>query len=416
MRAAPIVFVALVGCTGAAPALDGGTAPGDVAHADTPGDTTPDAGGTGLEGRTCGALGEWATPLTDYIAAGEAAVANGRFMRGVHDLAVFEDRLYVGYGDADVNLGRVIPIEVRAFRSDEAPTATAETATAEEQVEQFRSLDDGLWIAGVDATEDAWLGNVYRRAAGQWVKLRTVGNGVHVHDVAAWGGAVWAVGSGGTPDEWNARDIYGHLWRSGDRGASFTVAARHHNQRMGDARWVRILPVSDGLLLFGYRTDNTGRASIVNARFNGTEAQPLAEGDPLRTSFVVETLLLPGGGGIARGAVNNPAGAGLVHRSHRVDALGRATVVTALEGRAVLDMAAVGTSGEVVVLSADHGEWGRDRPDWSMRVDVTRDFVTLHTLAAFHTVDAVRAVSVWRGRLYVGRDDGTVLRCDLQPR
>jgi hypothetical protein len=188
MRAASVVFVALVGCTGAAPASDGGTVPGDAAHPDAAADASPDAGEARLAGRTCGALGEWATPLTDYIAAGEAAVANGRFMRGVHDLAVFEDRLYVGYGDADVNLGRVIPIEVRAFRSDDDPTATAETATAEEQVEQFRALDDGLWIAGVDATEDAWLGNVYRRTAGPWVKLRTVGNGVHVHDVAAWGG------------------------------------------------------------------------------------------------------------------------------------------------------------------------------------------------------------------------------------
>ncbi len=338
----------------------------------------------------------------------------GRFMRGVHDLAVYDDRLFVGYGDADVNLGRVIPIEVRAFRSDTDPTATAEFATAEEQVEQYRVLDGTLWIAGVDATEDAWLGNVYRRTGGQWVKLRTVQNGVHVHDVATWGGAVWAVGSGGTPDEWNARDIYGHLWRSTDRGQTFTIAARHHNQRMGDARWVRILPLTESLLLFGYRTDNTGRASIVNARFDGTTAAPLAEDDPLRASFIVETLPLPGGRGIARGAVNNPAGAGLVHRAYRVDPAGRATVVMPLEGRAILDIAPVADTAELLVLSAEHGEWGRDRPDWSLRLDVTRDLVTFDTVARFDTIDAVRSVAAWRGRVYFGRDDGEVLRCDLE--
>jgi len=306
----------------------------------------------------------------------------------------------------------VTPIAVRVFARDDDPTARDAFVTDEEQVEQFRAFDGALWIAGVDATEDAWLGNVYRRSDGAWTKLRTVPNGVHVHDVAAWRGALWAVGSGGTPSEWNARDIYGHLWRSDDRGARFAIAARHHNQRMGDARWVRLLPLAESMLLFGYRTDSAGRASVVNARFDGAEAAALAEGDPLRTSFITETLPLAEGG-IARGAVNNPAGPGLVHRAYRVDAAGRATVIAHLEGRAVLDIARVEGSDALVVLSADHGEWGRDRPDWSVRVETTRDLVRFEPVAQWDTVDAVRAVAVWRGRVYLGRDDGVVLRCPL---
>lgn len=410
-----LALSALAGCSDPSPpppvVNDAGDP--DVAKLDSGVTGAPpvDAGPPRIAGRRCAAPTAWATPIADYIAVGERVAPRGRFLRGVQDLAVFDGRLFFGYGDANINLGRETPIELRAFADEGAPSATAEFRTDEEQVEQYRALDGDLWVAGVDATEDAWLGNVYRRAGGAWAKLRTVQNGVHVHDVAWWRGALWAVGSGGTPEEWSAGDIYGHLWRSADRGASFTVAARHHNMGAGDARWVRILPLSDAMLLFGYRSDASGRSAIVNVRFDGTSTAPLEMTDPLRASFIVETLPLPGGGGFARGAVNG--GSGLIHRGYRVDAGGRATAIDALAGRAILD-AALTEAGEVLVLSADADEWGSERPVWSLRLDVTADLTAFTEVARWEESDAVRAVAYWRGAVYLGRDDGAVLRCVLE--
>ena len=237
--------------------------------------------------------------------------------------------------------------------------------------------------------------------------------GVHVHDVAWWRGALWAVGSGSSQADWTRGQIDGHLWRSIDRGASFTVAARHSNMGRGDARWVRVLGLADALLLFGYRTDAMGRATIVNARWDGDAAAPLAMADPLRGAFVLETLTLPGGGGFARGAVS--VGGALVHRAFRVDADGAARVIEHFNGRRVLDVFRHAPTGEVVVLSADLDEYPAEPLVWSMRAEVTADFERFTELTSVTRDEAVRAVAAWRGRLYFGTDGGAVWRCDLAP-
>jgi len=388
---------------------------------DASADVSVDAGPALLADLRCGAPTPWAEPLRDYLAAGERASMSGNFLRAVQDLAVFEDRLYLGYGDANINLGRVTPIEFRAFTDDARPEATAEFRSDEEQLEQYRLLDGDLWLAGVDAAEDDWIGNVYvRPRAGSdggsaWVKRRTVPGGVHVHDVAWWRGALWAVGSGSAREEWMRGDIYGHLWRSDDRGRTFTVAARHHNMGAGDARLVRMLPLADAMLLFGYRSDAMGRTTIVNLSWDGTSASPLPMGHPLRAVFMLETALLPGGNGFARGVTNVPGVQGLVHRAFRVATNGTVTPIAHLQGRTVLDVNVYAATGEVLVLSADGDEYAGAPWVWSMRLEVTRDFERFTELAAFDDQDAVRAVAAWRSRVYFGTDRGAVWRCELSP-
>lgn len=159
----------------------------------------------------------WADPIADYLAAGRQEVGSDLFDRAIQDLAPFDGRLFIGYGDATKNLGRIVAIEPRSFGDPEEPVASADFATDEEQIDHYRVFDDRIAIAGVDATEDGWLGNVYARiTGGVWTKNRTVDGGVHVHDITAFSGAYWTVGSGASPNEWKSNHIFSYLWRSWD--------------------------------------------------------------------------------------------------------------------------------------------------------------------------------------------------------
>ncbi len=164
------VFSVVLGClacveTPASPAPDATVDVPDVADAAArDAEVAADRPPATLAGLRCGAPSPWAEPIADYLAVGERQTMGGDFLRAVQDLHVYEDRLYLGYGDANVNLGRATPIEVRAFADDARPEAASEFRTDEEQIERYRELDGDLWIPGVDATEDAWLGNVYWRA------------------------------------------------------------------------------------------------------------------------------------------------------------------------------------------------------------------------------------------------------------
>ena len=132
------------------------------------------------------AFEEWAAPIEDVLAAGQLAFG-ADFSRSISDLMAFEGRMWVGYGDANVNLGGVVPITFRYFESADTIEASIGLVSGEEQIDRFRVLDDTLWMPGVDS-----LGSDERLS--RWA-VCTYGDGAgenvqqcwwqHVHDVAA---------------------------------------------------------------------------------------------------------------------------------------------------------------------------------------------------------------------------------------
>ena len=92
----------------------------------------------------------WASPIEDVVAAGREAFGLD-FSRAISDLCAHEDRLWIGYGDANVNLGGVVPITFRSFASADDSTVLVGATSGEEQVERFRRIDGGLWMPGVDS-------------------------------------------------------------------------------------------------------------------------------------------------------------------------------------------------------------------------------------------------------------------------
>ncbi len=207
-----------------------------------------------------------AKPIEDYIQLHSQQRGTRDFLTGIHDLLSFENLLYIGYGDANLNLGRITPIEIRVYDGEKV---LSEFTIDEEQIDHFRRLDSILAIPGVDATEDAWLGNVYLKIDGSWQKYRSVPNGVHVHDIALWQNNIYAVGSGSSMDEWNNGMIYGHLWKMEDD--SFVIADRIPNAGSGDCRFISLMPLDDRLLIFGYRTNPefSGIDSIFHLSWTG---------------------------------------------------------------------------------------------------------------------------------------------------
>jgi len=390
-------------------------------------DTAPDAGEdtaatdtvsppASIASQSFGAPEAWAHPIDDYLAAGEAEVKSLAFLRGIHDLRAYEGRLYLGFGDANLNLGRVFPIDFRAFTDPASATFIQELVTQEEQLERYRQIGPDLLMAGVDATEDAWLGNVYRRTpdAG-WVKHRTVQNGVHVHDVAGFDGAIYAVGSGSTPDEWNAGDIFGHLWRSTDTLETWDIVAQVHNQTTGDSRLTRLLPFDDVLWAFGYRTNAEGLIDLLPHGAWDGETFTLLPGDHAFASvYVIETDRVGPDRGLVRGRDFGVSPS--VQRAWWFAPDATTSVITAFDGMTVVDVDVVTATGELLALTVDGDDWRPETPgEKRVRAWVTAaDGDAWTEVFDLATYIPPKSIAYWQGAVYLGTDTGEVWRATAE--
>lgn len=353
----------------------------------------------------------WATPIEDYIEAGQEKYPN-KFMRAIHDLAVYQDRLYLGYGDANVNMGRIIPIGFRYFPAPDDPNAINEFNSDEEQIERYRHIGERLVVAGVDATEDAWLGNVYLRGSESgWVKSRTLDQGVHVHDVCGTKDQIFAVGSGSTPEEWDKGDIYAQLWLSTDLGDSFHNLWRVYNGGTGDARFVRLLLFPSVLYVFGYGSNAQFVINeLLNVTYDGHDVVRLATDHPLALAFVTETDLVAPEVGIVRGVDRSKKP--LLNRVWTLPADGAAAVIEPLAGRTVVDLFHYAPTGETLLLTYDGDDYqaGLKLKQWQVRVLVTTDFASFAELVSFPTDTAPVSIAYWQGHIFYGTGAGQVWR------
>jgi hypothetical protein len=115
--------------------------------------------------------------------------------RSTHDLALYEGRIYIGYGDLVENRG---PIQIWSFapRASGPIDFTPEFTVDEESVDRFRTCGGRLIVPGIDSCDreiNQWkLGNLYIKSAGAWRKLRTIPNAIHVNDVVEYEGRLFA--------------------------------------------------------------------------------------------------------------------------------------------------------------------------------------------------------------------------------
>ncbi len=356
-------------------------------------------------------LAKWATPIEDYIKAGRAKYSS--FLRQIHDLTVYQDRLYLGYGDANVNMGRIVPISFRYFGSPDSTAVVKEFNSDDEHLERYRRIDGDLFLAGVDSTEDAWLGNVYyKRKGDKWVKSRTLKGGVHVHDVIGFKGAIYSVGSGATETEWKAGKIFGHLWKSTDKGKTFKVEDKRPNADGGDCRFVRLLPTPKYLYLFGYRSNNKGTPiDVINSRYDGAKREDLADTHPLRYVWASETYALGDTLFVVRGYKIKVVKK-LVLRTWRVTVDGKLEEVAKLAKQTVIDVYQHPATKEILVLSHDENDYDKitKMKDWKLHIYVTKDFKSFTELHGYSSTTRPKSIAFWKGAIYVGDNAGAVWR------
>ena len=351
----------------------------------------------------------WAWPIEDYIEAGVAEHgAESQFMTDIHDLHVFADKLYVGYGDATVNMGRVFPIDVRAWTSPEPEALVSEFVTDEEQIDRYRSQGDILTIPGIDATEDAWLGNVYvGEPGGAWFKSRTLEQGVHVHDTLIDGSTVWACGSGATPQEWDVGAIHSLVHRSDDGGETFEVAFRVPNEfPIGDARFTSLAMIDGAVTAFGYRSDDSW--SIQRLIAWRVEDDELVDWERMGDVLVDHAVSLEDGRALAHGVY---VGGTLRFATRLMDGDGSEDF-DHVDEMTVLDLSML-ADGRVLVMAQEGDAYPMPNEDHALVMAVWDPSDDSWTLLKEQTSGTLpTSIAFWRGALYMGLQDGRVRRSE----
>ena len=354
---------------------------------------------------TFGKFYKWTNPIEDYIAINTEELGHGNFMKEIFDLTVFGERLYLGYGDATLNLGRITPIEIRYFTDPASKEYAFDFTTDEEQIDRYRQDGDLLMIPGVDATEDGLLGNVYTTAAaGDWYKSRTLEWAWHVHDSARLGDTIYACGSGGSLDDYSGSTVHAYLWHSSDGGESFEVLVdRPHPNPPGDQRHVHLLANSGELYVFGYYSDDSGTTFATSYVLAETELLPW---EGLGAFFVLDTAALDQGNGLVVGVhIEQPLRQGAMLVS---DGVG--TEALALTDFTVLDAEPLGDSRALMLYLEGNAYPLEDAGGWPAHVGVLDSDGTLTEIGSLFPTVRPASISFWQGRLYVGMADGSIWR------
>lgn len=196
---------------------------------------------------------EFDRPIEDYITACASELGHMSFRQSISEMTVFDRRLYIGWGDADLNLGRVFPVEIRSYTSLDPSSLQTEAVTQEEEISLYRITGGTLVVPGVDATEDNLIGNTYILDNGQWVKNRSLEWAWHVHDTLFFDGSYMSVGSGGSLDDYNNSTVRSFVWSSTDGIEDNTVVFDNpHPQPPGDNRFTHLLGAGSKMYVFGY--------------------------------------------------------------------------------------------------------------------------------------------------------------------
>jgi hypothetical protein len=358
---------------------------------------------------------EWRRPIDDYIEAVRTTMglALDRFDHAVKELEVFDDRLYLGYGDWTENTGRAVGLQVRCF-DDPDGEVVSEFSVEEESIDYYRIIDDTLFIPGVDASEDALVGNVFfKPSGGSWTKVRSLEHNLHVIDVFGRAGALFASGGGcDDMDAYYANDDQGVIYRSDDGGLTWPIDFEWHDGvPEAVVRYEFFAGVEGNLYLFGNTINATTRTlTNVPRRWDDGAWTPVSL---LPSAWIHRSYQLDPITAVVRG-VDLGTGrfrAWRVMAAEAVRPLGRFDSGDQLP----LDFFSV-ADGEMRVLTRDGSVYpDAAEPPYTYHVWATTDLFTLEELLSFTSDARVVCLALWRGAIYLGTADGAILRSTFVP-
>jgi hypothetical protein len=126
--------------------------------------------------------------LLELSSVGFPTMEKANEARRINDLSIFDNKLYLGCGDAVANTGPTDVIYYDFVKKE----FVNEFAVDDEAIYTYKIVDNKLMIPGTDATEDWSFGNIYILSDTGWIKHRTIPKGLHVIDLASFSGKLFA--------------------------------------------------------------------------------------------------------------------------------------------------------------------------------------------------------------------------------
>ncbi len=382
---------------------------------------------------------KWSHPIEDYRTFAETWSEGERtvrdlYFKSIHDLVVFKDKMWFGYGDATHNLASMMMnygyrgIELRYFASPDNPLPYTAFESGEEQIDHFRILNGELWLPGVDGNGSDDLsarpgirGNVYSLDGDQWLKFRELNGGVHVHDIAVWHDVIYVVGSG-TYDlqEWETGNIYRYLWGSTTKGKMFNTVQRVVHPVLGgvgDTRWTWLLPLGNVLYIFGYYTIfEQEKIFPAHAFYDGTDVVLFDEDNGNKIDVICQgTLPLPDGTGLMWGILCEDDESGMkwdnLKKAKRkalwhVNQDGKPTQLEAFNGENIVDLFMSVETDELLYLLRD--ETGNEETaNYTAKILVAplNKPNQIKTIMTYSSDTKQTSIAWWKGAIFIGMDN-----------
>lgn len=355
----------------------------------------------------------WSEPIFDYI----QKVVTGRglqpseFDHSLKELAVFEDRLYVGYGDWTVNTG---PVDIRHFEPDGG--LVVDLIIDEESIDYYRIFGDRMFIPGVDprqpAGSDPLTGNVFTLDSGtDWVAAFELEQCLHVLDVIPWGDTIFACGSGNIDmDHYHDGDDMSVIWRSDDGGHTWELETTWHDDNTDAvARWERFIRTGDDFVVFGQTIDFVqGILSNIPRRYDGGAWTPV---DLLPDLWVRHTVQWNDDSGLVWGPDLGVAGKPC--RVFQVSAGPAAEPVPYFEDADlwILDVFRVADEDLIFLGREGASAETETEPPYTYQILRTQDLETFDEVAAFEHDELFLSIALWQDSLYLGGWEGGLWEC-----
>ncbi len=127
-----------------------------------------------------------------YISLGapaESYYPKNRLARCAWDMAIFDDRLYVGCGDFSNNSG---DSPILSCPMNDLGNWSVETIIPDEQVGRFININGVLTIPGFDPVGGPEFGSYYELMDGEWQKREMLPDGLHNFDIVWFQGRMYA--------------------------------------------------------------------------------------------------------------------------------------------------------------------------------------------------------------------------------
>ncbi|MBQ8407340.1 MAG: hypothetical protein IJY39_00600 [Clostridia bacterium] len=111
-----------------------------------------------------------------YVSVGKPFddLYGNRSAKNPWDMIVFDEKLFVGSGNYDLNVG-----SCKIACLDLSSQAWSTCTVPDEEINFFAVINGNLIAPGIDPTEDWNLGNYYTYNGTDWVTVRNIPNGIH---------------------------------------------------------------------------------------------------------------------------------------------------------------------------------------------------------------------------------------------